>query len=126
MSNHEPVRGEEVNNISGDITMHCAECGTPFIWATGEQADASPPTLCPMCSLLAPAPGRSRGLVKWYSRAKGYGFITPIQGPDLFVHKSALDSDHPALRVGQLVEFGRTTSDRGVQAEQVVVLIADG
>ena len=78
-----------------------------------------------MCSRLAPASGRGRGVVKWYSRAKGYGFITPTQGGDLFVHKSALHPDHPALRAGQLVEFSRTTTERGVQAEAVVVLEED-
>jgi cold shock protein len=114
-----------MHTMSGDITIRCAECGTPFIRTPGEQAAAPPPTLCPMCSLLAPAPGRSRGLVKWYSRAKGYGFITPIQGADLFVHKSALDPDHPALRVGQLVEFSLTTTERGIQADKVMVLDAE-
>jgi CspA family cold shock protein len=78
-----------------------------------------------MCRRLAPAPGRHRGLVKWYSRAKGYGFITPAHGPDLFVHKTALDPETPPLRVGQLVEFDTTTTERGVQAERVVVLEAD-
>jgi cold shock CspA family protein len=109
-----------------DTLIQCAECGVSFVWTTAEQTSGPRPLLCPMCSRLAPAPGRSRGVVKWYSRAKGYGFITPTQGPDLFVHKSALDPDHPALRVGQLVEFGRATTERGVQAEGVVVLEADG
>jgi cold shock protein len=79
-----------------------------------------------MCSRLAPAPGRERGVVKWYGRAKGYGFITPTQGADLFVHKSALDPAHPALRAGQLVEFSRTVTASGVQAGDVVVLEEDG
>ena len=112
--------------MSGDMLMHCAECGVSFVWTTAEQASGVRPVLCPMCSRLAPAPGRSRGVVKWYSRAKGYGFITPTEGPDLFVHKSALPPDHPALRVGQLVEFSRTTTERGVQADDVMVLEEEG
>jgi len=60
--------------------------------------------------------------VKWYSRGKGYGFITPIQGGDVFVHKSGLVGEAAALRVGQLVEFGVSHAARGAQAEQVVVL----
>ena len=111
--------------MSADTTLRCAECGTPFIWTAGEGAAGPPPALCPMCSRLAPAPGRNRGIVKWYSRARGYGFLTPIQGPDLFVHKAALDPEHPALRAGQLVEFGRTTTERGVQADKLVVLEAE-
>jgi CspA family cold shock protein len=111
-----------MKNMSGDITLRCAECGTPFIWATAEQATGPQPERCPMCRRIAPALGRERGVVKWYSRAKAYGFITPTRGPDLFVHKSALDPDRPVLRAGQLVEFARITAERGVQAEAVTVL----
>jgi cold shock protein len=96
-----------------------------FVWTAHEQASGSRPDLCPMCRRLAPAPGCRRGVVKWYSRARGYGFITPAHGPDLFVHKSALDPAGPALRAGQLVEFRRTTTERGVQAEEVAVLEAE-
>jgi CspA family cold shock protein len=110
--------------VSGDLLIQCAECGASFVWTLAEQAAGPRPDLCPMCRRLAPAPGRSRGVVKWYSRAKGYGFITPTQGPDLFVHKSALDPDQPPLRAGQLVEFARTTAERGMQAERVTVLNA--
>jgi CspA family cold shock protein len=60
--------------------------------------------------------------VKWYSRGKGYGFVTPIQGADVFVHKSGLTGESAALRVGQLVEFSVSHAARGAQAEQVVVL----
>ena len=115
-----------MDGMSGDVLIVCAECGVSFAWTIAEQMSGPRPDLCPMCSRLAPTPGRSRGVVKWYSRAKGYGFITPTQGPDLFVHKSALDLDQTALRVGQLVEFSRTTTERGAQAERVVVLEADG
>jgi cold shock protein len=111
--------------MSSDVLIPCADCGTPFAWTTAEQTAGAPPDLCPMCRRLVPAPGRGRGVVKWYSRAKGYGFITPTQGPDLFVHKSALDPARPALRAGQLVEFSRTTTERGVQAEEVSVLEAE-
>jgi cold shock protein len=111
-----------MEKVSADITLRCAECGTPFIWTMSEQAAGPQPDRCPMCRRLAPAPGRERGVVKWYSRAKGYGFVTPARGPDLFVHKSALDPAAPALRAGQLIEFARITTSRGVQAEAVAVL----
>jgi cold shock protein len=108
--------------MSGDVLIPCAECGVSFVWTSAEQAAGPRPDWCPMCRRLAPAPGRERGVVKWYSRAKGYGFITPTRGPNLFVHRSALDPDRPPLRAGQLVEFTRTTAQRGVQAERVTVL----
>ncbi len=108
--------------MPGDILIRCAECTTLFVWTPGEQASGTRPALCPMCRRLAPPPGRSRGLVKWFSRARGYGFITPVEGPDLFVHKSALSPGQPLPRAGQLVEFTRSTGERGVQATDVVVL----
>lgn len=105
-----------------DLVVRCAECDTQFVWTTGEQRDGVQPALCPACRRLAPAPGRQRGVVKWYSRGKGYGFITPAQGADVFVHKSGLTGESAALRVGQLVEFSVSHAARGAQAEQVVTL----
>ena len=29
---------------------------------------------------------RQMGTVKWFNDAKGFGFITPESGPDVFVH----------------------------------------
>ena len=57
-----------------------------------------------MCRRIAPAAGRQRGIVKWYSRGKGYGFITTVQGADVFLHKSAL-AEGQSPCAGQLVEF---------------------
>jgi CspA family cold shock protein len=108
--------------VSGDHLLQCAECNTQFVWTAGERRAGAPPVLCPGCRRLAPAPGRQRGVVKWYSRGKGYGFITPAQGADVFVHKSGLAGEPAALRVGQLVEFSVSHAARGAQAEQVVVL----
>lgn len=108
--------------MSGDHLLRCAECDTQFVWTAGERHAGAQPALCPGCRRLAPAPGRQRGVVKWYSRGKGYGFITPAQGADVFVHKSGLVGESAALRVGQLVEFSVSHAARGAQAEQVVTL----
>ena len=108
-----------------DQLVKCSECGTTFVWTAAEPAAETPPAFCPMCRRLAPGPGRRRGVVKWFSRAKGYGFITPIEGADVFVHKSAFAEGLPYPRAGQLVEFTVGHGPRGAQAEGLVVLEVD-
>ena len=36
---------------------------------------------------------KERGTVKWFSDAKGYGFITCSNGSDIFVHYTAIQGD---------------------------------
>jgi CspA family cold shock protein len=76
-----------------------------------------------MCERIAPAPGRKRGIVKWYSRGKGYGFITGADGSDVFLHKTGLREEQ-APRAGQLVEFAIGHGPRGAQAVDVEALTA--
>jgi CspA family cold shock protein len=65
----------------------------------------------------------AQGAVKWSSPDKGYGFIAVDDGKDVFVHFSAIQPDcYRSLEEGQRVEFEITHSDRGAQADQVVVV----
>jgi len=49
---------------------------------------------------------RINGVVKWFSAEKGYGFITPENGPDVFVHYTAIQSSgYRKLEAGEKVEF---------------------
>lgn len=98
--------------------VKCAECGTPFVLSGAERSSR-----CPMCERIAPGMGRKRGIVKWYSRGKGYGFITGVDGADVFLHKSGL-AEEQAPRAGQLVEFAIGHGPRGAQAVEVEVLSA--
>ncbi|MCA1597003.1 MAG: cold-shock protein [Chloroflexi bacterium] len=61
------------------------------------------------------------GTVKWFSDAKGYGFITPDGGGrDLFVHHSSVKMEgFRTLREGQAVEFEAVDGPKGPQAENV-------
>ena len=104
-----------------DPIVECAVCRTPFVAMT--EAAQPGESRCPMCQRIAPPPGRRRGIVKWYSRGKGYGFITPVDGADVFLHKSGLAAEQ-APRIGQLVEFHVTHGARGAQAVDVEVLVA--
>ena len=46
------------------------------------------------------------GIVKWYSEKKGFGFIEPEDGPDIFVHYTGINGGpFPPLEPGDRVEF---------------------
>ena len=65
----------------------------------------------------------ARGKVKWFSNQKGYGFITPESGSDVFVHHSAIQgSGFKTLAEGQDVEFEVVEGEKGLQARNVVKL----
>ncbi len=62
-----------------------------------------------------------KGTVKWFSNQKGYGFITPEDGKDVFVHHSAIQGDgYKTLEEGQKVEFEIQKGPKGDQAVDVV------
>ena len=64
-----------------------------------------------------------KGTVKWFNNQKGYGFITPESGKDVFVHHSAIQGDgYKSLADGQQVEFEITKGPKGEQAVNVVKL----
>ena len=64
--------------------------------------------------------GRQQGTVKWFNNAKGYGFIGRDDGPDLFVHYSAIVEDgYKTLQEGDKVEFEVTQGNKGPQAANV-------
>jgi CspA family cold shock protein len=58
------------------------------------------------------------GTVKWFNANKGYGFIKPESGNDVFVHISAIQ-DGGSLDEGQAVEFDITQGHKGFQAVNV-------
>ena len=62
-----------------------------------------------------------QGTVKWFNAEKGFGFIaTDDNGPDVFVHYSAIDTTgYKSLDDGQRVEFNTTQGPKGPQAENV-------
>ena len=64
-----------------------------------------------------------KGKVKWFNNAKGYGFIGREDGPDVFVHYSAIQLDgYKTLKEGDEVEFDIIQGAKGPQADQVVRL----
>lgn len=61
-----------------------------------------------------------QGKVKWFNASKGYGFITPEEGSDIFVHYSAISGDgYKSLDEGQSVQFDVVNGPKGKQAVNV-------
>ena len=62
----------------------------------------------------------TRGTVKWFNEAKGFGFIRDDAGQEIFVHSSAIQSDGAkTLTQGDRVEFEVVPGARGNQAANV-------
>ena len=63
------------------------------------------------------------GTVKWFSAEKGYGFISQDDGPDVFVHFSAIQgTGYRNLEENMKVEFDLTQGQKGPQAANVRVI----
>lgn len=66
---------------------------------------------------------REKGVVKWFSTEKGYGFVRRESGEEVFVHHSDIDVEgYASLRNGESVEFEIFESDRGPKARRLVSL----
>jgi cold shock protein len=67
-------------------------------------------------------PERITGTVKWFNNSKGYGFISQENGPDVFVHHSAIQGEgYHTLEEGQKVEFSIEQGSKGPQATYVTI-----
>jgi len=65
---------------------------------------------------------RQNGTVKWFNDEKGYGFITPEYGADVFIHYKAIETrGFRALKEGQVVSFEVSQGQKGAQADKVRV-----
>ena len=63
---------------------------------------------------------RQIGTVKWFNDAKGFGFISRDNGPDVFVHFRAIQGNgFKSLQEGQKVSFKVVQGQKGLQADEV-------
>ena len=63
---------------------------------------------------------RQSGTVKWFNDAKGFGFITPENGQDVFVHfRSIQGTGFKSLQEGQQVTFKVVQGQKCLQADEV-------
>ncbi len=111
-----------------DRALTCSSCQLTFLDTAQAQRErarlgvSAPPQECPGCLALERLTRRHRGVVRWYDRWRGYGFIRDERGVDVFVHRSALVSPSSGrLRAGAPVEFALGQGERGLVARCVAL-----
>ena len=110
-----------------DETRYCERCGISFVYSREEQKAAlvaaiPAPQLCAGCRAVLPAAGRERGMVKWYSPRKRYGFVVRHNHDELFLPASSLRGK-VAPQPGDLVEFALGENEQGKIAVEVTLLL---
>jgi CspA family cold shock protein len=98
-------------------------CGLPspafLLWLSGA-GKAFGQALSVSFLLLKEYRSMATGKVKWFNESKGFGFIEQENGPDVFVHYTAIQAEgFKTLYEDQEVEFDIVDGPKGPQAANV-------
>jgi len=64
----------------------------------------------------------AEGMVKWFNKKKGFGFIANENGPDVFVHFSEIDDlQSRRLKEGDQVQYEIVKGEKGLKAAKVTL-----
>ena len=63
----------------------------------------------------------AEGTIRWFNEKKGFGFIAGVDGPDIFVHHSAVQGEGKRrLQEGDQVEYEVVQGEKGPKAAKVI------
>jgi CspA family cold shock protein len=129
-----PATESELNRFSAFNTIHISKATQSFVLLTRNFIlvhsarfilSASCASRCTSQIGNSAVPGLEvpfyvQGTVKWFNNSKGYGFIGRDDGPDVFVHYSAITGEgYRSLQEGDRVEFEIIQGPKGPQAANV-------
>ncbi len=61
-----------------------------------------------------------KGTIKWFSKEKGFGFISPDDGSrDIYIQSANIETEDHAIMDGQRVEYENTIGRKGPEAIHV-------
>ncbi len=106
-----------------DLYLTCQSCRNRFLYSREEQrhnAGAARPSICPACRTLERLTRRRSGVIEWYSRQRGFGFINEDDGGSVFVHVSSFrEPGRVRPNKGLAVRYHVQMTEKGPRAVDV-------
>lgn len=112
-----PIEPESLGELGEEVKMPQVDGAPP---ETAQKSIEEPETI-----QIDPATGKYLGKLKWYSSARGYGFISRGAGEDIFFHKTNTLGDPVELEEGQWLLYDVEERPKGPEATEVEPYLGD-